>query len=197
MIIFTTKEGSIHSITEQVTGAINGGCRWIEIDMPTSNEDEIVNAIESIRHLCEQNEAILTLRRDQDMAKRVNVGGVRIDDSSTFTSKIRVDLGGSAFIGVKINTLEEMKRLSSYDIDYLCVEYDAASEDCKRFIADAVTMKKQENIELPLVADGDIAEADITGLLQMGINGIFVSSAIANSENPEMATKHILQLINK
>jgi thiamine-phosphate pyrophosphorylase len=197
MIIFTTEEQSIHSIKDQVACALEGGCRWIEIDMPTSGEDEIAKTIESIRPLCEQKEAILTLRRDADMAKRVNVGGVRIDDSTMFTSKIRVDLGGSAFIGVKIDDVEEMKRLSSYDIDYLCVDYDAASEDCKRFIADAVTMKKQENIELPLVADGDIAESDIPNLIEMGINGIFLSGAIADSENPKETTSKILQTIQR
>jgi thiamine-phosphate pyrophosphorylase len=60
-----------------------------------------------------------------------------------------------------------------------------------------VNQCKKSNIHLPVVAIGGITSEDIFPLLQTGINGIALSSAILQAENPIEEMRKVLNVFKK
>ena len=60
-----------------------------------------------------------------------------------------------------------------------------------------VKKKLEHNIEIPIVAIGGIANADIPHILETGIDGIALSSSILRAENPIEEMKNIVSTIKK
>ena len=54
----------------------------------------------------------------------------------------------------------------------------------------------EQQIELPIVAFGDIETTDIQGLWATGINGIAVSNAIANANDISAQTAQFISLLD-
>ena len=60
-----------------------------------------------------------------------------------------------------------------------------------------VKKKLEQNIDIPIVAIGGIANADIPHILETGIDGIELSSSILRAENPIEEMKNIVSTIKK
>ena len=53
---------------------------------------------------------------------------------------------------------------------------------------------KENNIAIPVVAIGGITEHDIPNLMELGIDGIALSSSILNAANPVEEMKRIIKI---
>lgn len=203
MLQFITNEECGRSATEQIKAAIAGGCRWIQIRMKNSTDDEIKKVVEEIMPICLDTESFLILDDRVELAKELNVGGVHLGREDMPPSKARILLGPAAVIGVTANTFEDVRNVAGLDIDYIGVGPYAMTTTKKNLAPvlglDGIAAIKSDmnanNIEIPLVAVGGITADDIPALLEAGADGVAVSGAIARAEYMEKATKELIKLI--
>lgn len=197
MLQFITNEHSRHTVVDQVKAVIAGGCRWVQIRMKEASDEEIKNVVEQIKPLCIETETFLLLNDRVELAKELNVGGVHLGQGDMTPSKARLILGPAAVIGVTANTFDQIKQVSALDIDYIGVGPYAFTETKKNLapvlgLEGISAIKKEmmaEKIEIPIVAVGGIENKDIRPLLEAGVNGVAVSSAIADADDMVVATK--------
>ena len=203
MLQFITNTNSKTSVTDQIFAVIEGGCRWIQIRMKDASDEEIKKVVDAVKPKCIETGTFLLLNDRVELAKELNVGGVHLGKDDMPVSKARMLLGAAAVIGVTANTYADVAAVSNLDIDYYGLGPYAETQTKKNLapvlglkgIRDICYEMENNNILIPHVAVGGITIEDVLPLLEAGVNGIAVSSAIANAEDIVKATKNFLDLL--
>lgn len=203
MLQFITNTKSKTPVIEQVLAVIEGGCRWVQIRMKDASDEEFKKVVDAVKPKCIETGTFLLLNDRVELAKELNVGGVHLGKDDMPASKARMILGAAAVIGVTANTYADVAALSKLDIDYYGIG-PYADTDTKENLAPILgingirdicyEMEKNE-ILIPHVAVGGIKLDDVLPLLEAGVNGVAVSSAIANADDIVKATKEFLKVL--
>lgn len=189
MLQFITSLESKIPVAEQVRQVINGGCLWIQVDMPGASDEEFGKVVEEIKPLCLEKGAFLLFNDHAELAKNLDVGGVLLSKTGMLPSQARLLLGPAAVIGVTAETEEDIDAVQALDIDF--VSFPAGIGNGK--ISELCRYMESKKLEMGRVASGDIPLDDVSALMQTGINGIAVSNPIASASDIKFAT---LQYLN-
>lgn len=197
MLQYITNTDCQTSVIDQVMAVIDGGCRWIQVRMKDASDDEIRTVVEAIKPRCIETQSFLILNDRVELAKKLDVGGVHLGKDDMLCSQARMILGPAAVIGVTANTIEDIEKVKSLDIDYIGIGPFAHTTTKKRLapvlglegIREICRQMNERGIELPHVAVGGIRLEDIDALLEAGVNGAAVSGAIANAPDIREATR--------
>lgn len=203
LLQYITNTASPHSITDQVKGVIEGGCRWVQIRMRDASDEEISKVVNDIKPLCIETETFLIFTDRVELAKTLDVGGVYLGKGEMLPSKARLELGPAAVIGVAAHSFDDILAVRSLDVDYVGIGPFATSEHSQTAleplglenIRNICTMMQEKEITLNHVAVGGIKLDDVAPLMEAGVNGVAVSSAIAFAPDIKKATEDFVKAL--
>ena len=195
MLQFITRKNERYGIEEQVKMVLEGGCKWIELDMNDATAEEVKAIIENLIPLCKEADAILVVDDYVDIVKEMEVTGLRLIKDSKNVGDVRNILEGGPIIGVNVSTAGDIYALKGIDVDYVTIEINEPhSLDS---IYKIVSEVREAGINMPIVAIGEITIENIKEVIATGVNGVAMSDAIVNAENPTEYTKNILSKLYK
>jgi len=134
------------------------------------------------------------------LCKGIEADGVHLGKTDMNPNEARDILGKNFIIGSTCNTYKDIENLKNTPIDYIGLGPFRFTET-KKNISPVLGIEKYElivkqcvasNIRIPIVAIGGITADDILPILQTGVKGIAVSSAILQAENPIAETRRML-----
>lgn len=198
MLQFITHPSEKYNIIDEVKMVLEGGCRWIQLYMGNSSDEDFKKVTEEIIPLCQEAEAILVIDNRINLTLETKVHGVFLGKAKMPALEARETLGAGAIIGVTANTAEDIIAYKKVDVDYVGLgQYKGSTEnlsldDYKNIVSEV----RNAGIELPIVAIGEITLDDIDDIISTGVNGIAMSEAITNAENPVEYTKQVLAILN-
>lgn len=203
MLQFITNLQSKHSIVDQIFAVIEGGCRWVQIRMKDSSDDDIKEVVEAVKPKCIETGTFLLLNDKVELAKELNVGGVHLGKEDMPVSKARMILGPAAVIGVTANTYADVAAVSNLDIDYYGIGPYADTKTKTNLspilglqgIREISYEMEKNEINIPRVAVGGIKLEDVLPLLEAGVNGIAVSGAIAFADDMVAETRKFIEAL--
>jgi thiamine-phosphate pyrophosphorylase len=177
--------------------ALLGGCKWIQLRMKGKSVDEIKQVALQLKPLCKSHNAVFLLNDHVELCKEIEADGVHLGKTDMNPQQAREVLGKNAIIGCTCNSFEDIENLKNSPIDYIGLgpfRFTATKENLSAVLGlekykDIVNECHTNNIHLPIVAIGGITADDVLPLLQTGVKGIAVSSAILQAENPVEETK--------
>lgn len=205
MLQYITNTESKRSIKEQVQAVLEGGCKWIQLRMKDATDDEMRRVVDEIKPLCAEHEAWLLLNDQVELCKELQLTGVHLGKQDMLPSKARLELGPLAVIGCTVNTWDDILAVRSLDIDYLGIG-PFRMTTTKKNLAPVLGVEgikalcdrmENEEIELPRVAVGGITIDDVDALKEAGVNGVAVSGAIANADDPVEMTRRFIAKLEK
>ena len=182
--------------------ALRGGCKWIQLRMKEKPIKEVKAVALQVQKLCKLYNAVFLLDDHVKLCKEIEADGVHLGKEDIHPSKAREILGENYLIGSTCNTFEDICENTNHPIDYIGLgpfRFTGTKEN----LSPVLGIEKYEfivqecftnNICIPLVAIGGITADDIVPILQTGVNGIALSSAILQAENPVQETKKIVSL---
>lgn len=195
MLQFITRKNERYDIEEQVKMVLEGGCKWIELDINDATAEEVKAIIENLIPLCKEADAILVVDDYVDIVKEMEVTGLRLIKDSKNVGEVRNILEGGPIIGVNVSTAGDIYALKGIDVDYVTIEINEPhSLDS---IYKIVSEVREAGINMPIVAIGEITIENIKEVIATGVNGVAMSDAIVNAENPTEYTKNILSKLYK
>ena len=203
MLQFITSTKSKTPVTDQILAFIEGGGRWVQIRMKDASDEDIKKVVDAVKPKCIETGTFLLLNDRVELAKELNVGGVHLGKDDMPISKARMILGAAAVIGVTANTFTDIAAVSNLDIDYFGIGPYAQTSTKENLspilgldgIRDICYEMEKKEINIPHVAVGGIKLDDVLPLLEAGVNGIAVSSAIADSDDIVKTTKEFLKVL--
>jgi len=192
MLQFIARINNRYSVAELAQMAIEGGCQWVELDLPDASDDFIRATALELKDLCMETGTFLTIADRPDIAREAGLHGVRLHcGMAAKVAAIRDELGAEAIIGVDIHDASDIIKVQNLDIDYAVLPSDITTEKA----ADIIGTVRKSEIMLPIVACGKFSPDEAIEIIVAGASGIAVSSAIADADDPVESTRLLLEAL--
>lgn len=181
---YVTQDMPGRSHVQQVQIACGAGANWVQYHCMSKPEDELIDEINEIAEICDDWGATLIIANHYDLIDRVDAQGVHIDDIDADLPTIRKIIGADKTLGASVNDADELLKLQSTGVvDYYAYGPFSStltddSNDSAPLGFNGYRELERLGISIPVIAAGGIQLDDVEPLLQTGIDGIAVSSAI-------------------
>lgn len=207
------KISKLHYITKDIENVSHsylagqvckGGADWIQLRVKNKPEAEWEKISTETKNICEKYNARLIINDNVNIAKKIEAYGVHLGKNDMQPIDARKYLGKNFIIGATANTYEDIARLINSDIDYIGLgpfRFTSTKDNISPVIGldgykNILEKCRKNNINIPIIAIGGITVDDVKLLLNTGVYGIAVSSAINLSQNRALKTKEFLGVLN-
>lgn len=203
-------------VTDVVAAALRGGATFVQLRAKHADARELTDMARAIANVIDSagkaDTVAFVIDDRTDVAWQcrhlgIKVDGVHIGQDDMAPEQARALLGPDAIIGLSAETLPHIKAanaLSDGTIDYIGagpLHYTATKPDAAAVEADgtkhalgiAGAQLLCEASRYPVVVGGGVHADDVPALARTAADGWFVVSAIAAADDPERATRELLQ----
>ena len=182
MLQFIARINDRYSVAELAQMAIEGGCHWVELDLPDASDDFVRETALELKNLCMETGTFLTIVDRPEVAKEAGLHGVQLRGANARrAAEVREERGAEATTGSE----------AAGDIDYATLPAGLPVADVERIVA---AVRKAE-MQLPVVASGEFTPDGAIEAMVAGASGIAVSAAIADAPDPVEATQLLVEAL--
>jgi thiamine-phosphate pyrophosphorylase len=178
--------------------AIAGGADTIQLREKRAETREMIRVADQIQALCKRAGVTFIVNDRVDVAIASHADGVHLGQNDFPIPLARSLLGEKAIIGGSAGNMEEARRCVLEGADYIGfgpVYFTTSKEDAGP--AGGLDLLKQvvKEIPLPIVAIGGITRENTPLVIQTGVHGIAVISAVCCQTDPTEATQCLRRLL--
>ena len=119
MLQFITHQTEKYNTIEGAKIALKGGCRWIQLRMKNSSEDEILKTALMLKEICFKYGATLIIDDHVSICKMINADGVHLGKNDMCPKEASKILGCNVVVGGTANTYEDIEMLVAKGVDYI------------------------------------------------------------------------------
>ena len=187
---YLTQDLPDRSHTQQAAMACEAGANWIQYRCVSKPDDELVKEINAIAAICDNWGATLILANHYHLLDRVDAQGVHIEDLNADLVAIRKSIGEDKTLGASATDLVRLIEIQNTGVVDYCGYGPFAHTNTKPNdyqllgYAGYRNLQSHPEINMPVIAVGGIQLADVEHLMETGIFGIAVSSAINLAVDP-------------
>lgn len=198
-VIPDRKIGAPLSLLDQAEAAINGGATAIQLrDKDLSGRELLDTAIQMRKLCCERN--VLFIVNDRiDIALASGAHGVHVGQSDIPPGVVRSLVGEDLIVGVSAKTEDQAKQAVEEGADYLgagAVFPTYSKEDVRILGLDGLK-RVVEATALPVVAIGGITEENISMVMQSGVCGAAIISAVIAAPDIQERAGNIREILDR
>ena len=180
------------SLTDVVMAAVQGGATCVQLREKTSNTHDFVALACALNKLLTPLGVPLVINDRIDVALACGAKGVHLGQSDMPVELARQLLPAQVFIGLSVETLDDVHRAASWPVDYLGVSPvfpTPTKTDTAPPWGVAGLSAVRAVTQLPLVAIGGIHLSNAAEVLAAGANGLAVVSALCSADDPAAAAR--------
>ena len=200
-VITDKKLISRDSFVATVEKAVQGGANVVQLREKDTPGDEVVSLGKALLKVTRKYGVPLIINDSVELAKAIGADGVHLGEDDPMVSRAREALGGEKIIGVSCyGRLERGINAERDGADYVAFgtpfftptkpERTPTSFDVLR---EAVSRIKS----IPIFAIGGITPENAESVLETGVDGIAVITAVFGSEDPEKAARELASIAEK
>jgi thiamine-phosphate pyrophosphorylase len=180
---------------EQAQIACEAGAKWIQYRCLTKDDKALLKDINAIAEICDDWGATLIVTNHIHLNRKADIQGFHIEDMDADFIALREQLGEDITIGGSSNTAEGLIRLAAEGVDYAgCGPFNITTTKPNNSpllgltgYANVVSLLKEKEITMPVLAVGGVKLEDVDSLMSTGIFGIAASSAINQAQDMKSA----------
>ncbi len=195
-------EGVSHS--ELALKACQSGIDWVQLRVKGKSYNELLDIALKTELICRQYHAKLIINDNVNIAKVVKADGVHLGKIDMDHKEARKLLGNNFIIGGTANTFEDIERLVDSGVNYIGLgpfRFTETKENLSPILGlegyeKIIEECRKNKITIPIIAIGGIKVEDVKPLIEKGVYGIAVSSAINKAENMTEVIKRFKNKIN-
>lgn len=184
---------------EEIENALKGGVTTVQLREKNCDGREFLEKAIKLREITRKYGAWLIINDRVDIALLCDADGVHVGQSDMPCDVTRKLIGKDKILGVSAATITEAKKAQEDGADYIGTGavFPTVTKDDAPSITKQDLKKVVESINIPVVAIGGINHNNAFELIDTGIAGLSVVSAIMNAENPKRASEELLKIIHK
>lgn len=149
--------------------------------------------------LAEQFSVPFLVNNDLALAQAVHAGGVHFDNFAVPPTQAKAALGKDAYIGYTVSDdLEKVKFAEAFGADYVsfCSVFGCKGVSCPLVSLSTIATAKTL-VSLPVFGAGGVTLQNLPTLLEAGVDGVTVTSAVLTSPNPKQAAEEFKKILKK
>ncbi len=189
---YLTQDVDTISHPELAEIACKNGIRWLQLRVKNKSFDTYLSIAKDVKTICDKWNCTLIINDNVEICKAIDAHGVHLGKNDMAITDARKILGNNKIIGGTANTIEDIEQLEKQGVDYIGLgpyKFTNTKENLSPVIGIDGYQKMMHstiyNIKKPVIAIGGIQLNDVKPLMNTGIHGIAVSSAINLSTQKE------------
>lgn len=198
LYLVTDNSDDVEKFLNTIEEAIKGGTTVVQIREKTADTLDFYNLALKVKEITKKYNVPLIINDRVDVALAIDADGVHVGQSDMPCDVTRKLIGEDKILGVSAATIDEAKKAQKDGADYIGTGavFPTQTKD------DAPSVTKQElkeivdSIDIPVVAIGGINLENAHELIDTGISGLSVVSAIMSSDNPKKSSEELLNIFN-
>lgn len=188
---YITPQPTGDEFLSELEAVCKAGIDWVQLRVKDWSYEDVLDLARKAQAVCKEYDVIFIINDNVSIAQTIKADGIHLGQNDMPPSEARKILGEQAIIGGTANTFEDIQYLVSQGVDYIgCgpFRFTTTKKNLSPIVGlegyKALTAQmKQAGITTPIVAVGGITQGDIKPIVETGINGVAVSSFIAQAEN--------------
>lgn len=186
---------------EIILQAVAGGVTLIQLREKSKNLTHIRQMALKLKTILNPLKIPLIINDYVEIVKEIDADGVHLGQSDLSPTVARKILGPNKIIGLSIESLEELEIANQLTcIDYIAVSAVFPSKtkpECKTIWGLDGLLKITQKSKHPVIAIGGINQQNIRDVIDNGVSGAAVVSAIHCHRDPQKAANHLIKEINQ
>ena len=198
LYLVTDKSEDVEKFLKTIEEAIKGGVTVVQIREKTADTLDFYNLALKVKEITTKYNVPLIINDRVDVALAIDADGVHVGQSDMPCDVTRKLVGPNKIVGVSAATIDEAEKAQKDGADYIGTgaifptkTKDDAPKITKKDLKDIV-----DSINIPVVAIGGITLDNASELVDTGIAGLSVVSAIMSSDTPKKSSQELLKIFN-
>ena len=198
LYLVTDKSDDVEKFLKTIEEAIKGGVSVVQIREKTADTLDFYNLALKVKEITTKYNIPLIINDRVDDALAIDAEGVHVGQSDMPCDITRALVGHDKIVGVSAATIEEAKKAEKDGADYIGTGavFPTATKDDAPKITKKDLKEIVDSINIPVVAIGGITIENASELIDTGISGLSVVSAIMSSDDPKKSSEKLLNIFN-
>lgn len=169
---------------------LDDGCIWIQLRFKNKPKEQVLLLAEKVRTLTERYRSTLIINDSIDIAQCIDADGVHLGLKDADISLARSILGREKIIGGTANTIQHIEQRVGERCDYIGLgpfRYTETKQNLSPILGlsgyqSIISQMSKKESTIPIYAIGGIQLDDIDAILNSGIYGVAMSTALTHSQ---------------
>ena len=198
LYLVTDKSDDVGKFLNTIEEAIKGGVTVVQIREKTAETLDFYNLALKVKEITTKYNVPLIINDRVDVALAIDADGVHVGQSDMPCDVTRRLIGEDKILGVSASTVDEAQKAEKDGADYIGTGavFPTATKDDAPSVTKEELKEVVDSIEIPVVAIGGINLKNAHELIDTGIAGLSVVSAIMSADNPKKASQELLNIFN-
>jgi len=203
--LITQDDVANYSQAKLAEEACKGGIDWVQLRVKGKSAEEWKAIAIDVKKICDSYNARLIINDNVKLVKEIGAAGVHLGREDMPVKEARKILGSDYIIGGTANDLADIMDLVDARVDYIGLGpfwFTNTKEKLspvlglkgyKKIVAACI----KHRIEVPIIAIGGIKLNDVKDIMNLGIYGVAIASAINSAFDKEGKTREFINEVNK
>ena len=198
LYLVTDKSDDVEKFLKTIEEGIKGGVTVVQIREKTADTLDFFNLALKVKEITRKYNVPLIINDRVDIALAIDAEGVHVGQSDMPCDVTRKLVGPDKIVGVSAATIDEAKKAEKDGADYIGTGavFPTATKDDAPKITKKDLKEIVDSINIPVVAIGGITLDNAHELIDTGIAGLSVVSAIMSSDDPKKSSEKLLSIFN-
>jgi len=178
--------------------ALEGGATTIQLRMKNSPTRKMIEVGREIRKLTKEYDALFIVNDRVDVALATYADGVHLGQEDMPIDVAR-KIVGDIIIGISASNLREAMEAEKNGADYIGAGsvFPTTTKEDARYLGLNGLKEVVSKVRIPVVAIGGITLENVNKVLETGVQGIAVISAIMGAPNVKEAAEKFREILDK
>ncbi|MFS1900956.1 thiamine phosphate synthase [Vibrio lentus] len=200
LYLVTDDQQDLETLKFVVEQAVAGGVTMVQVREKHGDVRAFIERAQAVKSILASSGVPLIINDRVDVALAVDADGLHLGQSDMPAELARQLIGPDKILGLSIETEQQLQEADSLPVDYIGLSALFATStktNLKKYWGyDGIKMAL-ETTKLPIVGIGGINESNIPQLVESGLHGLALVSAICHAEDPKQATRDLLSLMGE
>ena len=198
LYLVTDKSDDVEKFLKTIEEGIKGGVTVVQIREKTADTLDFFNLALKVKEITRKYNVPLIINDRVDVALAIDAERVHVGQSDMPCDVTRKLVGPDKIVGVSAATIDEARKAEKDGADYIGTGavFPTATKDDAPKITKKDLKEIVDSINIPVVAIGGITLDNAHELIDTGIAGLSVVSAIMSSDDPKKSSEKLLSIFN-
>ncbi len=186
---------------DNIYAVLDAGCQWIQIRWKNQSEVNILKLSEKVKLLTDSYSATLIINDYPTIAKTVDAHGVHLGLTDMNVQQAKQLLHPNQWIGGTANSLQDVTKRINEQVTYIGLgpyKFTNTKDNLSPILGLVGYQNILQNIknkDIPIYAIGGIELSDVQDIVNTGIYGVAMASAITKSKNKKEYIQKLNQIL--
>jgi thiamine-phosphate pyrophosphorylase len=188
---------NVRDVATILAAALRGGAGLIQYRDKSQDRERIRKISIELLSICKNSNVPLLINDHVDIAHEIGADGVHIGQGDMDPAKARAILGRDKIIGLTAYTQDHIRAVDPQVVDYIGTGpvYPTQTDKGKPVLGVETFADLVRLSPVPVYGIGGITAENASAVIQAGAAGVAVMRAISQADDPELATRALVKVI--